>query len=252
MDTRALFDLSGEVAVVTGAGRGIGEGIARTFAGAGASVVVAARRSHEVERVAAEIAADGGAALAVPTDVTDPAALAYLAEATKERFGRCSIWVNNAGGSPVRSPLRELERAVWDQTIALNLTAVWEAAVVAAGAMETGSIINVSSLAGFGPVPGSGHYAAAKAAVHSLTQTLARELAPDIRVNAIAPGQVPTEVMMEALDLGDADLEQFRTRSRIPLERFGTPEDIGAAALYLASPAAAWVTGQILVVSGGH
>jgi NAD(P)-dependent dehydrogenase (short-subunit alcohol dehydrogenase family) len=101
-------------------------------------------------------------------------------------------------------------------------------------------------------VPGSGHYAAAKAAVHSLTQTLARELAPRIRVNAIAPGQVPTEVMMEALDLGDDDLEKFRTRSRIPLERFGTPEDIGAAALYLASPAAAWVTGQILVVSGGH
>jgi NAD(P)-dependent dehydrogenase (short-subunit alcohol dehydrogenase family) len=252
MDTRALFDLGGEVAVVTGAGRGIGEGIARTFAGAGASVVVAARRSHEVERVAAEIAAEGGAALAVPTDVTDPAALAHLAEATKERFGRCSIWVNNAGGSPVRSPLRELERDVWDQTIALNLTAVWEAAVVAAGAMETGTIINVSSLAGFGPVPGSGHYAAAKAAVHSLTQTLARELAPHIRVNAIAPGQVPTEVMMEALDLEDADLERFRTRSRIPLERFGTPEDIGAAALYLASPAAAWVTGQILVVSGGH
>jgi NAD(P)-dependent dehydrogenase (short-subunit alcohol dehydrogenase family) len=252
MDTRALFDLSGEVAVVTGAGRGIGEGIARTFAGAGASVVVAARRSHEVERVASEIEADGGAALAVPTDVTDPAALAHLAEATKERFGHCSIWVNNAGGSPVRSPLLELERDVWDQTIALNLTAVWEAAVVAAGAMETGTIINVSSLAGFGPVPGSGHYAAAKAAVHSLTQTLARELAPNIRVNAIAPGMVPTEVMMEALDLGDDGLEQFRTRARIPLERFGTPDDIGAAALYLASPGGAWVTGQILVVSGGH
>ncbi len=160
--------------------------------------------------------------------------------------------MNNAGGSPVRSPLTDLEHSVWDQTMALNLTAVWEASVVAARIIETGSIINVSSLAGFGPVPGSGHYAAAKAAVHSLTQTFARELAPRIRVNAIAPGQVPTEVMMTALDLDDADLEKFRTRSRIPLERFGTPDDIGAAALYLASPAASWVTGQIHVVSGGH
>lgn len=252
MDTAALFDLSGEVAVVTGAGRGIGEGIARTFADAGAAVVVAARRANEVERVAADIEAAGGSALAVPTDVTDPRALAHLADATRERFGRVSIWVNNAGGSPVRSPLLDLGREDWDQTIALNLTAVWEASTVAARAMDTGVIINVSSLAGFGPVPGSGHYAAAKAAVHSLTQTLARELAPRIRVNAIAPGSVPTEVMMEALGLDEGDLEQYRSRSRIPLERLGTPDDIGATALYLVAPASSWVTGQILVVSGGQ
>lgn len=252
MDAAARFDLSGEVAVVTGAGRGIGEGIARTFASAGAAVVVAARRAHEVDRVAAAIEADGGAALAVPTDVTDPAALAALADATIDRFGSCSIWVNNAGGSPVRSPLTDLEHSVWDQTMALNLTAVWEATVVAARIIETGSIINISSLAGFGPVPGSGHYAAAKAAVQSLTQTFARELAPRIRVNAIAPGSVPTEVMMEALSLADDDLERFEQRSRIPMGRLGTPDDIGAAALYLASPAASWVTGQIHVVSGGH
>jgi NAD(P)-dependent dehydrogenase (short-subunit alcohol dehydrogenase family) len=152
----------------------------------------------------------------------------------------------------VRSSLVELDRGIWDQTMALNLTAVWHGCTTAARAMEHGSIINVSSLAGFGPVPGSGHYAAAKAAVHSLTQTLARELAPRIRVNAIAPGSVPTEVMMEALGLADADLERYRERSRIPLERLGTPTDIGAAALYLAAPAASWVTGQILVVSGGQ
>lgn len=252
MDAARLFDLTGEVAVVTGAGRGIGEGIARTLAGAGAAVVVAARRNNEVEQVAARIDAEGGDALAVSADVTDPDALAHLVDATRERFGRCSIWVNNAGGSPVRAPLLDLERATWDQTIALNLTAVWEASVLAARTMESGSIINISSLAGFGPVPGSGHYAAAKAAVHSLTQTLARELAPRIRVNAIAPGSVPTEVMMEALQLERDDLEQYRARARIPLERLGTPDDIGATALYLASPAAAWVTGQILVVSGGQ
>ena len=88
--------------------------------------------------------------------------------------------------------------------------------------------------------------------MHSLTQTLARELAPRIRVNCIAPGSVPTEIMMQALDLSDADLERYRQRSRIPLERLGTPQDIGATALYLAAPAAAWITGQILTVSGGQ
>ncbi|MDZ4828352.1 MAG: SDR family oxidoreductase [Actinomycetota bacterium] len=250
--TAELFDLTGEVAVVTGGGRGIGEGIARTFAGAGAAVVVAARRQAEIERVAKEIEAEGGVALAVVCDVTDADALDALAAATIARFGRVSIWVNNAGGSPVRAPLCELDRATWDQTIALNLTAVWSGCVTAARVIEEGCIINVSSLAGFGPVPGSGHYAAAKAGVHSLTQTLARELAPRIRVNCIAPGSVPTEIMMQALDLSDADLERYRQRSRIPLERLGTPQDIGATALYLAAPAAAWITGQILTVSGGQ
>jgi NAD(P)-dependent dehydrogenase (short-subunit alcohol dehydrogenase family) len=245
------FDLTGKVAVVTGGGQGIGEGIADTFADAGAAVVVAARHVDRVERVAAKINARGGRALAVPTDVTDRAALVRLADTAVERFGGLHVWVNNAGGSPVRTPLSELSEQDWDACIRLNLTAVWIASIIAAERMrDGGSIINVTSPAATRGVPGSGHYGAAKAGVNSLTMTLSLELAPAIRVNGVAPGYVPTEVMMTALDMDVPALEKM-AQSRIPLKRLGTPQDIAACALYLASDAGAWVTGQTLTVAGG-
>jgi NAD(P)-dependent dehydrogenase (short-subunit alcohol dehydrogenase family) len=247
-----LFSLEGEVAVVTGGGRGIGEGIARALASAGAKVVVAARRVDEVEAVAARIRADGGDAIAVATDVTDDSAVDSLARTAVDTFGRLSIWVNNAGGSPARLPMTELSRDQWDQCMALNLTAVWVGIVTAAKYMETGSIINISSGAGSGPVPGSGHYGAAKAGVNSLTQTASAELAPRIRVNGIAPGAVPTEIFRTALGLeSDADLAAAEAAWNIPMQRFGTPLDMGAAVLFLCSPAASWITGEMLRVGGG-
>ena len=247
-----LFSLRGEVAVVTGGGRGIGEGIARTLASAGAQVVVAARRVDEVEGVAARIREDGGQAIAVATDVTDDDAVDQLAQAAIAAFGKVSIWVNNAGGSAARMPMTQLSRQQWDDCIALNQTAVWVGITTAAKYMETGSIINVSSGAGFGPVPGSGHYAAAKAAVNSLTQTASAELAPRIRVNGIAPGAVPTEIFMKALGLhDDDDLAAAETAWNIPMGRFGTPLDMGAAVLFLCSPAAKWITGEMIRVRGG-
>ena len=249
---RELFNLNDDVAVITGGGRGIGEGIARTLAAAGAKVVVAARRAEEVAAVAASIRADGGDAFAMPTDVTDDDAVDRLARAAVERYGHLSIWVNNAGGSPARVPMTELSRRDWDECVALNQTAVWVGITTAARYMETGSIINISSGAGFGPVPGSGHYGAAKAAVNSLTLTAAAELAPRIRVNGVAPGAIPTEIFRKALGIEtDEDLAAAEAQWNIPLGRMGTPLDIGAAVLYLCSPAASWVSGETIRVNGG-
>jgi NAD(P)-dependent dehydrogenase (short-subunit alcohol dehydrogenase family) len=245
------FDLAGKVAVVTGGGQGIGEGIAAAFAQAGAAVVVAARHADRIARVADEMTGSGGRALAVPTDVTDRAAVEALADRAVAEFGGLHIWVNNAGGSPVRAPLSQLTEDDWEACLRLNLTAVWQASVIAAERMtEGGSIINVTSPAATRAVPGSGHYSAAKAGVNALTLTMSVELAPNVRVNGIAPGFVPTEVMMTALDMDVPALEKM-AEARIPMKRLGTPDDMAAAAIYLASEAGSWVTGQILTVSGG-
>jgi NAD(P)-dependent dehydrogenase (short-subunit alcohol dehydrogenase family) len=245
------FDLAGKVAVVTGGGQGIGEGIAKAYAKAGASVVVAARHADRVGRVADEIRAEGGQALAVPTDVTDRAAVVRLAQAAVDEFGGLHVWVNNAGGSAVRMPLRELSEEDWDACLRVNLTAVWHASVVAADHMtDGGCIINVTSPAATRAVPGSGHYSAAKAGVNALTLTMSIELAPTVRVNGIAPGYVPTEVMMTALQTDVESLEKM-AQSRVPLKRLGTPDDMAAAAIYLASEAGSWVTGQTITVAGG-
>ena len=152
--TPELFDMSDHVAVVTGAGRGIGEGIAKSFAEAGASVVVAARRTEEIDRVAAEINESGGSAIAVTTDVTDDDAVENLAKAAIVEYGKLTSWVNNAGGSPMRMPLSDLPREEWDRTVALNLTSIYIGCVTAAKYMTKGSIINITSGAGSGPVPG--------------------------------------------------------------------------------------------------
>jgi len=245
------FELDGRVAVVTGGGQGIGEGIAKALARAGASVVVAARHSDRVHRVAGEIKDAGGRALAVRTDVTDRAGLVALADAAVTTFGGLDVWVNNAGGSPVQASLRDLSEDDWDACFAVNLKAVWIASVVAAERMrDGGSIINITSPAATRAVPGSGHYSAAKAGVNALTLTLSIELAPHIRVNGIAPGFVPTEVMMSALRTDVPALEKMAEK-RIPLRRLGTPDDMAAAAIYLASDAAGWVTGQTITVAGG-
>jgi len=246
------FDLNGKVAVITGGGQGIGEGIAKVYAESGAAVVVAARHVDRVQRVTDEINAAGGRAIAVPTDVTDRDALVALADAAIAEFGGLDIWVNNAGGSTVRSPLVKLDAADWEHCLSLNLTAVWAASVIANERLnDGGSIINITSPAATRAVLGSGHYSAAKAGVNALTLTMAMELAPRIRVNGVAPGMVPTEVMMTALDMDVPSLEQVAEK-RTPMKRLGTPDDIASAALYLASDAGGWVTGQIITVSGGQ
>jgi len=247
-----LFGLDGEVAIVTGAGRGIGEGIARVLAGAGAKVVCAARRTHEIERVAGEICDSGGHAIAVTTDVTDLQSVESLARSAIAEWGRLDIWVNNAGGSPLQVPLTELPIDEWNATIALNLTAIWTSLRTASEVMEDGGrVLNISSIAAEDVVPGSGHYSAAKAGVNMLTRTASVELGPRIRVNCIMPGAVPTEIMMQAMKLQEDDLPRLEKMLKLPAGRLGTPTDLGAAALFLCSKASEWVTGQCIRISGG-
>ena len=245
------YSLEGRVAVVTGAGRGIGQGIAEDFAKAGAKVILAARRTEEIKGVEKRIREAGGTAIAITTDVTKSSDLDKLGSTAINEFGKLTDWINNAGGSPLRMPAKELPREEWHKTIALNLTSIYEGCLAAERYMEKGSIINITSGAGTGPVPGSAHYGAAKAGTNSLTWTFAAEFAPNIRVNAVAPGAIPTEVMLKAIGKDETQLDSILEEWNIPLGRLGTPEDISSACIYLSSDAASWISGEILRVGGG-
>lgn len=255
------FRLDGEVAVVTGAGKGIGRAIAIGLAEAGADVAIASRTQADLDDVAKQIEALGRRALPLATDATDIEALSKLAKETVAKLGKLSIWVNNAGGIPDGSP-RYLTRTSEDQFAAqidLNLKAVWMGATIAAkhmaeaGTNGGGAIVNISSRSAFGPQVKNGPYGASKAAVNSLTSTLSVELAPNIRVNAVAPGPVPTENFNDCMGTEtDEQRQKLLDMIGIPLQRYGTPEDIAAAVVYMASPASSWVSGQCLYVTGGR
>lgn len=251
---KELFDLTGKVAVVTGAGRGIGEGIASLLAEAGADVVCAARSLDQIEQTANGINASntGGRAVAQRTDVSSEADMEALAQRAVDEFGRLDIWINNAGGSLVSAPLVELDPAEWEKTLTVNLTSVfWGVRAAVKHMKHGGSIVNTSSLAGQDPFPGSGHYSAAKAGVNMLTRTLAHELGPKgIRVNAILPGFVPTQTVKEALSMSDEDFGPLLEQLNLPAGRLGTPQDIAACVLYLVGKSGEWVTGQCLRVAG--
>jgi len=251
------FSLTGTRAVVTGAGKGIGRGIALCLAEAGADVVVGARSVDEIESVAAEVAALGRRSLAHRTDVTEAGGLESLGTAAADFLGGIDVWVNNAGGLPDATP-RYLTRTPdekWDAQIDLNLTAVWKGCVVAAehlGAAGGGAIINISSESAKGPQMKNGPYGASKAAVNSLTRTFSIELAPTVRVNAVSPGPVLTDNFIESTGYEGDRKAMIDKQMRIPLGRIGTDRDIAAAVVFLASPAASWITGQVLSVSGGR
>lgn len=251
------FRLDGEVAVVTGAGKGIGRAIAIGLAEAGADVALASRTQSDLDAVAEEIRALGRQALPIATDATDRSALERLADETVAKLGKLTIWVNNAGGIPDGTPryLTRTSEENFDAQIALNLKAVWMGSTVAAGKMAEsgGAIINISSRSAFGPQVKNGPYGAAKAAVNSLTSTMSVEVAPRIRVNAIAPGPVPTENFDDCMGTDTEEKrEELLKMIGVPMQRYGRPEDIAAAVIYMASPAASWVTGQCLYVTGGR
>ncbi|MBK5289320.1 MAG: SDR family oxidoreductase [Acidimicrobiia bacterium] len=240
------WDMSGRVVLVTGGARGIGRGITEGFLAAGAQVVICGRTEPE------ELpSADGRAATFISADVRDADAVEALVAATVDAFGRLDVLINNAGGSPsadsaTASP--KFSKAI----IELNLLAPLVCAQKANAVMQTqpdgGVIVNIASVSGLRPSPGTAAYGAAKAGVLNLTQTLAVDYAPKVRVNAISAGLIRTE--QSHLHYGD-EAGIAAVGATVPLGRMGTPSDIAGACLFLASPSAAYVSGANLLVHGG-
>ncbi len=244
------FDLTGRVAIVTGAGKGIGAGCALGLAEAGADVALAARTASDLDAVAERINALGRRAIAVPTDVTDADQLQTLVTRTVDELGRVDILVNNAGGWDPRPVMatspRNVEAAFkFNVLAAFTLTQLCVPHMVESGG---GSVVNISSRAASMVQPCFVAYATAKAALSMMTRAMAPELAPAVRVNAIEVGGVETAALEHVLT--DNSVRR-QLESGTPMLRIGQPEDIAAAVLYLASDAASWVTGKIFEVDGG-
>ena len=246
-----LFRLDDRVAVVTGSGQGIGRAIAWALADAGADVVLNARRLTDLEVTAAGVQDRSRRALIMEGDIRDFSE--QLAERTLAEFGRIDIWVNNVGGSDDKNVHRldDTPDEIFRSQLELNLTSAFQGCKAAAKRMaEGGAIVNITSGAGTRGSPFTGPYAAAKAALINMTQTLALELADrGIRVNAVSPGPVITEAYREILGIEDKLEELIAT---IPLGRAGTPDDVAAMVLFLCSPASSWITGEHHLVAGGR
>ena len=251
-----IYSLEDRVAIVTGGGRGIGGAISSLFARAGAIVVVAQRDEKSAQAKVDEIVAAGGRALNVPTDVSDSARVQHLIDETLRAYSRIDILVNNAGLTytthiPMGS-LLELSEADWQRVLDVNLTGAFRCGQAAGRVMaeaKQGNIINIASIHTFTPLETAPHYSAAKAALAMLTKNMALSLAPHgIRANAIAPGAILTQEFNEALpkEFQDEFSEQ------VLLKRWGEPVELADAALFLASDAASYITGHVLVVDGGY
>jgi NAD(P)-dependent dehydrogenase (short-subunit alcohol dehydrogenase family) len=240
------LSLEGKVALVTGASRGIGAAIAQAYADAGAQVVVTARK---VEGLQEAVALIGDRAHPIAAHAGDPAAAELAVAETIERFGRLDVLVNNAATNPYMGPVIDADIPRWDKTFEVNLRGplVWTQAAWRAWMRDNGgSVLNIASIGGMtggGPI---GVYDTSKAALIHLGKQLATELGPKVRVNTLAPGLVKTD-FARALWEGAGDAADYGW----PLQRIGMPTDIANAALFLASDAAAWVTGSLLVVDGG-
>lgn len=245
------FKLTDRVAIVTGAGRGIGRGIALAFAEAGADVIAAARTASDIDATAEAVELLGRRALAVPTDVTITADLQQLVDSALDEFGRIDVLVNNAGGTGPRAAL-DTSETYFENALRFNVTQAFLLTKLVVPAMVDtaggGAVVNISSRSGDMVMQSFAAYAAGKAALNMLTRDLAVEFAPKVRVNAIGTGGIATE-SLEVVLTNEALRDEFERNT--PMGRPGTVEDVAACALYLASPASAWVTGKIFQVDGG-
>lgn len=251
-DATEMFSLNGQVALVTGSSRGIGRAIAELMASAGAKVVVSSRKAQACEEVAALIRARGQQAIAVPCNVSHNDAIDALAEKVHQHWGRIDVLVLNAAVNPYMGPLLEIDDGAWHKTLDANVGSVLHACrrvIPAMAAQGGGAVIIVSSIAGLKGSTKLGAYAVSKAADMQMARNLAVEWGhANVRVNCIAPGLVRTDMaraLWEDPDRLSAALRAY------PLGRIGEPADIAGAAVFLASPAGAFVTGQTLVVDGG-
>ena len=252
MPAGSLFDLSGRVALVTGASRGIGSAIAEILAEHGAQVVLSSRKQAdldvEAERINSQYAEK---ATAIAAHSGRPEELERLVQQVMERFSRIDILVNNAATNPYMGPVLGAELPAWDKTFEVNLRGVFLLTkLVYAAWMEAhgGAIVNVASIGGLRPGIGLGIYNVTKAGVIMLTRQLAREAGGNVRVNAVAPGVIKTR-FAEALWANEAILDRILAQN--PMARIGVPNEVAAAVLFLASDAASYVNGEVLVVDGG-
>lgn len=245
--------LAGKVAIVTGAGGGFGEGIARLFAAEGAKVGVLDLRGDAAEKVAAEIGAN---ALALAADVTSRAEMEAAVARMAAAFGDIDVFVNNAGWTHRNKPMLEVTEEEFDKVYAINVKSIYHISNIIVPMMRKnggGSIINIGSVAGIRPRPGLTWYNSTKGAVNILSQSMAVELAPDnIRVNAICPVMGETGLLEAFMGVPDTPENRARFVATIPMGRMSRPDDIARATLYLASDDAAFITGVLLPVDGGR
>ena len=249
----ASFDLTGRTALVTGASRGIGAAIAVALARAGADVAVNSRNPEALEKVAAEIGELGRRAVVLPADVTDVAAVRAMADAAVDGLGHLDVVVNNAGGTAFMVPFTQLRFAGWEKVMRLNVESVVHVLqAVAPHLLErgAGSVVNVASVAGLGATPALSPYGASKAALISLTRSLAIEWATrGVRVNALCPGWTATDLNR---NLWEDEQASAGLTATIPMGRWGRAEEMAGPAVFLASDASSFMTGQVLVVDGGQ
>jgi NAD(P)-dependent dehydrogenase (short-subunit alcohol dehydrogenase family) len=253
MNDQRLFDLSGKVALITGASRGIGEAIAIAYAQAGARVVLASRKQTDLDGVAQRIREAGGEALPLAVHTGDPTAVTAMVEKAVSTFGGIDIIVNNAATNPHFGPILTAEDSHWDKILDVNLKGyfrVVKACVETMKARGGGKVINMASVAGLEPQPMMGIYSISKAAVLMLTKVLSVELAQfNIQVNAIAPGFVKTKFSSALWQNPQINQAVLNT---IPQKRMAEPQEIAGMAIYLASPASSFVTGAIFSIDGGQ